>query len=80
MVSHTCGTHLRRRPGWASPCVLALIGTLLLAAAPHAGAHSTIKVAGTCTLQDAVAYADGTAEPGCASGTRTITLPASAAP
>ncbi len=65
-------------------CVLALTGALLLAAAPHAAADSTIKVAGTCTLQDAVAYADGTAEPGCApglaSGTTTITLPASAAP
>ncbi|MGO9973778.1 MAG: hypothetical protein ACLP01_13425 [Solirubrobacteraceae bacterium] len=57
---------------------------MLLAAAPHAAADSTIKVAGTCTLQDAVAYADGTAEPGCASstatGVTTIDLPSSTTP
>jgi hypothetical protein len=71
------------RAGIVGP-VLALAAALVLALAPHAAADSTVTVASPCTLPDAVAYADGSAEPACApapaSGTTTIDLPASTTP
>jgi hypothetical protein len=59
----------------------ALAGCLLVLAG-SARADSTVLVTGGCSLSDAVAYADGMSEPGCASGTAsgttTIMLPSSA--
>src|SRR5690242_10216381 len=64
-------------------CVLLLLSVLARAAQ----ADTTVAVnttsdspsAGQCSLREAIAYADGTSEPGCAaqpaSGTTTITLP-----
>jgi hypothetical protein len=53
-----------------------------LVLAGSAEADSTVLVSAQCSLSDAVAYADGTSEPGCASGTAsgttTIMLPSSA--
>jgi hypothetical protein len=62
-------------------CIVA-VGLVLALAPASASADSTVTVGPTCTLADAVAYSDGTPEPGCAariaSGTTTIVLPASA--
>jgi hypothetical protein len=63
-------------------CCMVVAGLVLALAPASAGADSTVKVGPTCTLADAVAYADGTSELGCAAGiaagTTTIVLPASA--
>ena len=68
--------------------VALLAGFLVLAFAGSAVADSTVSVnttsdspsPGQCSLREAVAYADGSSEPGCASGlasgTTTISLPA----
>lgn len=64
-------------------CVLLLLS--VLARAAHADTTVAVNTtsdspsAGQCSLREAIAYADGTSEPGCAaqpaSGTTTITLP-----
>jgi len=61
--------------------VLALIAAWALVAVASARADTTVTVGGSCSLEQAVDYADGSSELGCApgsaSGTTTIDLPAS---